>query len=353
MPVHSDVFRVGVTRDLRRPDGTLAFAPLDLGALERAGIAWSFLAKDVRPLTPHLLDGLDGLYHLGVPVTEASLQGVERLAVLARQGVGLDFVDVTACTRRGVAVTFTPGAVTRPMASAAATLVLAVAHRLGERNRALHAGDWDAGRFTPQGTGLTGRTLGLVGYGRIGHELVRLLAPWEMRVLVTRRSSTIEPGVESVELDALLREADVVLVACPLTDETRGLLDARRLGLMKPTAFLVNVARGAVVDQAALVEALRDGRLAGAALDVVDPEPLPAEDPLLALPNVIGAPHSLGSTDQLLEACVDSVCASLLAVAAGQVPTELANPEVLDNPLFEAKLARFAARKGDADDADA
>jgi len=347
MPVDkNDVFRVGLTRDLRRPDGTLAFAPLDLGALERAGIAWRFLAEDARPLTPDLLHGLDGLYHLGVPVTEASLDGVERLAVLARQGVGLDFVDVPACTRRGIAVTFTPDAVTHPVASAAAALVLAVAHRLAERNLALHSGDWGAGRLTP-GTGLTGRTLGLIGYGRIGHELVRLLAPWKLLVLVTRRSPGGEPGVESVELDDLLRAADVVVVACPLTDETRGLLDARRIGLMKPTAFLVNVARGAIVDQAALADALREGRLAGAGLDVFDPEPLPADDPLLALPNVIGAPHSLGVTDDLIAACVESVCASLLAVAAGTVPAELANPEVLDNPLFAAKLARYAARKGD------
>src|SRR5262245_740002 len=102
MPVHSEpharAFRVGVTRDLRHPDGTLTFAPLDLGALERAGVEWRFLAEDVRPLTPDVLKGLDGVYHLGVPVTEASLEGVEQLAVLARQGVGLDFVDVAACT---------------------------------------------------------------------------------------------------------------------------------------------------------------------------------------------------------------------------------------------------------------
>ena len=313
-------------------------------------MAWAFLEEDARPLTPRLLDGLDALYHLGTPVAEASLDGVERLAVIARLGVGLDFVDVAACTRRGIAVTFTPDAVTHPMASAAALLVLAVAHRLAERNRTLHSGDWGAGRFAPQGTGLKGRTLGLVGYGRIGHELVRLLTPWEMRVLVTRRSPPSEPGVESVELEVLLRSADVVVVACPLTDETRGLLDARRLGLMKPTAFLVNVARGAIVDQPALVDALREGRLAGAGLDVVDPEPLPPDDPLLALPNVIGAPHSLGSTDDLLRDCVESVCSSLLAVAAGRVPPDLANPEVLDNPLFAAKLARFAAPKGERDD---
>ena len=180
------------------------------------------------------------------------------------------------------------------MASAAVTLVLALAHRLRERDRALHDGDWGEGRFDPTGTGLRGRTLGVIGYGRIGREVVRLLAPWGMQVLVTQRTPVDEDGVAYVALETLLAAADVVVVACPLTDETRGLLDARRLGLMKPTALLVNVARGAIVDQPALVEALREGRLAGAGLDVVDPEPLPAGDPLLELPNVVGAPHSLG-----------------------------------------------------------
>ena len=132
----------------------------------------------------------------------------------------------------------------------------------------------------------------------------------------------------------------MVVVACPLTEATRGLLDARRLGLMKPTAILVNVARGAIVDQAALVEALRSGRLAGAGLEVVDPEPLPADDPLLELPNVVGAPHSLGYTDDLIRGCVEEACAALLSVAAGRVPANVANPEVLDNPLFTAKLNR-------------
>jgi phosphoglycerate dehydrogenase-like enzyme len=111
---------------------------------------------------------------------------------------------------------------------------------------------------------------------------------------------------------------------------------------MKPTAILVNVARGAIVDQAALVEALRGGRLAGAGLEVVDPEPLPADDPLLGLPNVVGAPHSLGYTDDLIRGCVEEACDALISVAAGRVPANVANPEVLDNPLFTAKLNRLA-----------
>ena len=335
-------FRVGVTREVRTPDGGFLFAPYDLTALEDAGIEWSFLSEDARPLRSDLLQGIDGLYHYSAPVTRASLEGVERLAVIARNGVGLDFVDVLACTERGIAVTITPGGITHPMASAAVTLILAAAHRLRQRDLALRSGDWGPGRFLPCGTGLRGRTLGVIGYGRIGRELVRLLEPWGMRVLVSQRTLVTESGVAYVALDELLAEADVVVVACPLTDATRGLLDARRLGLMKPTAILVNVARGAIVDQAALVDALRSGRLAGAGLEVVDPEPLPADDPLLELPNVVGAPHSLGYTDDLIRGCVEEACAALLSLAAGRVPANVANPEVLDNPLFTAKLNRFA-----------
>lgn len=345
-PDQQEPFRIGVTRDLRGPNGALTVAPFDLSALGVEGVEWEFLSEDTRPLTPELLGKIDGLYHFSAPVTAGSLEGVDRLAVLARHGVGLDFVDLQACTARGIAVTITPGGVTHPMASAAVTLVLALAHRLRERDHALHDGDWGARRFAPTGTGLRGRTLGVIGYGRIGHEVVRLLAPWGMRVIVASRTPRAEAGVEHVALDPLLAEADVVVVACPLTPETRGLLDARRLGLMKATAFLVNVARGAIVDQHALVGALRDGRLAGAGLDVVDPEPLPADHPLLMLPNVVGAPHSLGYTDELLRGCVGGACDALLSVASGRVPDDLANPDVLDNPLFTEKLARLAARQG-------
>ena len=279
-------------------------------------------------------------------MTEASLDGVDRLVVLARHGVGLDFVDLDACTSHGIGVTITPQGTTRPMASAVVALVLACSHRLRERDRRLHDGDWGPGRFLPQGLGLTGRTLGVIGYGRIGRDVVRLLAPWGMDVLVTQRTPVADEGVRHVPLETLLADSDVVVVACPLTDETRGLLDARRLELMRPTAFLVNVARGAIVDQHALVEALREGRIAGAGLDVFDPEPPPAGEALLELPNVVGAPHSLGYTDELVRGCVESACAALLSAAAGRVPVELANPAVVDNPIFIEKLTRIAARRG-------
>jgi D-3-phosphoglycerate dehydrogenase len=342
-PDHTAPFRIGVTRDLRRPDGSLALAPFGLDALEREGVSWHFLAEDARPLTPELLRDLDGLYHFSVPLTAASLDGVERLALVARNGVGLDFIDLEACTRHGVAVTITPSGVTRPMASAAVALVLALAHRLPQRDRALHAGSWGEGRFEPTALGLTGRTLGLIGYGRIGREIARLLAPWEMRTVVSVRSSAVDdPAVTRLELDQLLAESDVVVIACPLNEETRGMVDGRRLALMKPGALLVNVARGAIVDQDAVVALLRSGHLGGAGLDVFDPEPFPADHPLLTLPNVIGAPHSLGYSDELIRGCIESACQALLEVAAGRTPADVANPEVLSNPLWKEKLSRYA-----------
>ena len=339
-------FTIGVERTLRTSAGEFAFVPSGLGPLEVDGLRWSFLAADACPLTPDLLGHIDGLYHYSAPLTAASLAGVDRLVLIARHGVGLDFVDLDACTEHGIGVTITPEGTTRPMASAAVALLLACSHRLRERDAALHEADWGTGRFVPQGIGLRSRTLGVIGYGRIGREVVRLLAPWEMNVLVTQRTPVTDEGVTWVTLETLLAESDAVVVACPLTEATRGLLDAQRLALMRPTAFLVNVARGAIVDQQALVEALRDGRLAGAGLDVVDPEPLSADDPLFELTNVVGAPHSLGYTDELVHGCVESACTALLSAASGRIPANLANPAVLENPRFAEKLARFAATPG-------
>lgn len=344
--MQDDAFRVGVTRDVLRPDGTLVFAPIGLEALDGPGLARSFLDEDRPELTPDQLGDLDALFHFSPVVSAASLEGVERLAVIARLGVGLDFIDLEACTARGIAVTITPGGLTRAMASAAVAFVLALSHRLLQRHERLVAGDWSKGRFDMLGLGLTGRTLGVIGYGRIGREVVRLLRPWELRVLVAQRSDPRDPGVEHVPLDTLLEEADVVVVACPLTPETHHLLDARRLALMKPTGLLVNVARGPVVDQVALAEALGEGRLAGAGLDVFEQEPVDPADPILTAPGFVGAPHSLGYWDELFRRCVADACSAILDVAAGRVPSNIANADVLQSPLFTDKLSRLASRGG-------
>src|SRR5919106_1682289 len=344
--MQDDAFRVGVTRDVLRPDGSLVFAPIGLDALDRPGLVLSFLDQDRRELTPDQLAGLDALFHFSPVVSAASLDGVERLALIARHGVGLDFIDLDACTARGIAVTITPAGVTRAMASAAVAFVLALSHRLLSRHEHLAAGRWSEGRFDQLGLGLTGRTLGVIGYGRIGREVVRLLRPWELRVLVAQRSDPADPNVEHVSLEVLLEQADVVLVACALTPETHHLLDAGKIARMKPTALLVNIARGAIVDQAALANALREGRLAGAGLDVFEQEPIDPADPILTAPGFVGAPHALGYWDELFRRCVADACAAILDVAAGRVPPDVANRGVLESPLFTAKLSRFASRGG-------
>jgi phosphoglycerate dehydrogenase-like enzyme len=329
-------FRVGVTRE--------TFLPFGLEPLDRAGVPWEWLAEEVPELTPELLQGYDALVHFFARISPASIEGVDRLALIARHGVGLDMVDLDACTERGIAVTITPDGITRPMASAAVAFILALSHELVERNSVFHSGRWEEDRFGVIGFGLAGRTLGVIGFGNIGRDVVRLLEPWGMRVVASTPHPTDEPGVTHVQLDELLAEADVVVVTCPLKPETYHLLDARRLGLMKPGAVLVNVARGPIVDQAALVEALGAGRLGGAGLDVFEQEPVPSGDPILGLRNVVAAPHSLGYTDQLLRGCVESASASILAVREGRVPEHVANPMVLERPEFRSKLERLEIR---------
>ena len=345
------MFRVGVTRDLRAEDGSFLFAPaVDLHALEsREDVAWGYLSRAEPVLTAPLLDGLDALLHLTPAVTVDSLAGGSRLALIARSGVGLDSVDLDACTAAGVAVTITPEGISRPMASSAVTLILALAHRLTDRHDAFRRGAWSEGRAGLIGVGLAGRVLGLIGFGRIGREVHRLLRPYELRTVVTTRSldaaTAAEHEVEPVDLDTLLRESDFVVVACPLTPETFHLLDARRLALMKPTAFLVNVARGAIVDQAALVGALESGVIAGAGLDVFEQEPFDPDDGIIRARNVIAAPHALGYTDHLLQSCIGGACAAILAVASGEQPDHVVNPEVLTSRVFRDKLVDLASRR--------
>jgi phosphoglycerate dehydrogenase-like enzyme len=331
--MQDDAFQVGVTRDLVRSDGSLVFAPIGLETLDRPGFARRFLDENRPQLTSDDLAGLDALFHFSPAVVAASLEGVERLALIARHGVGLDFLDLDACTERGIAVTITPAGITRAMASAAVAFVLALSHRLLERHSRLVEGRWSEGRFDIMGLGLTGRTLGVIGYGRIGREVVRLLRPWELRVLVAQRSDPRDPDVEHVPLDSLLEEADVVVVACPLTPETHHLLDAQRLALLKSGALLVNVARGPIVDQKALAEALYEGRLGGAGLDVFEREPVDPDDPILRAPGFVGAPHSLGYWDELFRRCVADACSAIVDVAAGRVPRDVANADVQIAPV--------------------
>ena len=193
------------------------------------------------------------------------------------------------------------------------------------------------------GLGLTGRTLGIIGLGNIGREIVRLARPLGMRHLAfdpyLSAADAATEGVEQVDLETLLRASDVVSINCALTPETHHLLNADRLALMKPTAYLINTARGPIVDQRALTDALEARRLAGAALDVFETEPIDPSDPLLRCDNVIVAPHAICWTDECFSAMGASACRSIVDVAAGRIPRFVVNREALDHPRVRARLS--------------
>lgn len=324
----SQSFRVALSRDFLKPDGSLAFGDIGLDLLRDQGIAWEVLPEQVPELRGEEVREFDALLLLAPRVTAATLADPGRLALIARFGVGYDNVDVAACTGAGVLLTITPDGVRRPVASSALTLVLALAHQLLIKDRLTRAGRWHD-RLDHMGVGLTGRTLGVIGLGNIGREVFRLAQPLGMRHLGHDPFVQEAAGVAVVSLEELLRQSDFVCVCCNLSDETRGMLDQRRLGLLKPTAYLINVARGPIVDQPALTRVLQERRIAGAGLDVFTQEPIDPQDPLLKLDNVIVAPHALCWTDECFRGIGQSACQSILDLAAGRVPAHVVNREAL------------------------
>lgn len=261
--------------------------------------------------------GADGLLAmLNDRIDAELLDAAPRLRVVANFAVGLDNVDIDAATARGVVVSNTPDAVTRPTAELALALTLALLRRVAEGDRRLRRGDpWE---WTPTwmlGSALAGRTFGVLGYGRIGREAARLARAFEMDVVYTRRAGPLGDDDRWVGRDELLERADVLSLHCPLDDDTRHLIDREALSLMKPTAVLVNTSRGPVVDEQALVDGLRAGAIAGAALDVFEFEPAVTVD-LLELDNVVVTPHLGSSTwearEEMGALCVAALEAVLL-----------------------------------------
>lgn len=258
-------------------------------------------ALHLTPAVEAALPSADGVLTLLTQRVDAAfLDRAPALRVVSNMAVGVDNIDLDACANRGVAVGHTPGVLTDATADLTMALLLSAARRIPVAARDAAEGRW--GPWSPTGwlgLELAGATLGIVGPGKIGTAVARRAAAFGMEVLYTRRPvPPILPGARAVDLDTLLELSDVVSLHVPLRPSTRGLIDEAALARMKPTALLVNTARGSIVDTDALVSALRSGAIGGAALDVTDPEPLPPEHPLYALPNVLVAPHIGSATER-------------------------------------------------------
>ena len=280
--------------------------------------------------------GADGLVcQSNCRVDAVLLERATRLRVVSNVAAGYDNIELAAATARGIAVCNTPvPALHETTADLTLALILAVARRLGEAERYIRAGRWT--HWSPQllvGADVYGRTLGIVGLGRIGQAVARRARGFGMNILYTgrqrREAAERELGATFVGLDELLRRSDFVSLHVPATAETRHLIGRPQLDLMARSSYLINAARGALVDQAALYEALRDGRIAGAGLDVFDPEPVTAGEPLLTLENVVAVPHVGGASLPTRQRMAETAARNALAVLAGREPPSCVNPEVL------------------------
>ena len=276
-----------------------------------------------------LLQGIDGAIVSTDPFTARVIQAADRLKVISRTGVGYDAVDVPAATARGVIVTTTPGVNRHAVADWALALILCCARKVPENLAEVRQGAWT--RY--EGMDLDGKTLGVVGLGTIGKEVAKRAKAFGMRLLAYDLVQDLPfaegQGIVYVSLEELLRQSDFVSIHCFLNAATRHLINATRLGLMKPTAFLINTARGGIVDSEALYQVLHAKRIAGAGLDVFEGEPLRADSPLRSLDNVYLSPYCAGSTEDARKRSGTMAAENLVRGLRGERPEGIVNPEVL------------------------
>jgi D-3-phosphoglycerate dehydrogenase len=349
--VVADLFRVALSGDFKKPDGASTFPDFDLEPLRTAkNVEMEYLASE-SPLRAEQLEDFDALILLIHRFARESVPKSGRLSVIARFGVGYDTVDVDACTDAGIALVITPDGVRRPVAVSIITLMLALTGKLMVKDRLTREGAAGfAKRSEHMGVGLVGRTLGALGIGNIGAELFRLAKPFDLKFVAhdpyADRKLAAELGIELVGLEEVFRRSDVLSVSVPLNDETRHIVNAERLALMKPTAYLINTSRGPVIDQKALTKVLQERRIAGAGLDVLEQEPPEQHDPILKLDNVILAPHALCWTDQCFAGNGAADVRAVLDVQHGREPRGVVNRAILSTEGWRKRMQDYRTRFG-------
>lgn len=342
------LFRVGISPDFMTEAAGLLDPVLEevLGPLPY--VEYGFFHNRHQVVAPDEIADFDAVITLRPRFTAASFTGNDRLAIIARWGVGYDVIDVPACTEANVLLAITTDAVRKPVAEAIVTFFLALAKKLPAKDRLVRTGRWNAKAET-SGLGLSGKTVGSVGLGNIATEMFRLLWPFDLEGMLAfdpyvAQEKADQLGVTLVDLGTVFKESDFIAINCPLNDETKGMINADLLSLMKPTAYFVNTARGAIVNQADLVAVLQAGQIAGAGLDVFEHEPLSPDHPLARMDNVILSPHGMAWTDDLYRGNGVGACENVLTILRGEIPRYTVNREVVERPKFQAKLQSLRQR---------
>jgi len=297
--------------------------------LARAGVRFEVVPARTEAEYLERCGDADGLLVQYGAVTRRVLEGLPRLRVIVRYGVGVDGIDLAAATDQGVPVVNVPDYGTDEVANHAVALLLALARRIARLDRQTRSGGWDVFRVGPV-TRLAGQTVGILGCGRIGSAVARKLGGFDVRLLgCDPYIGTFPPGVQPVAFERLLAESDYLTIHCPLTPDTRHLFDAETLARLRPTAVLINTARGGLVDTAALVEALQLGHLAGAGLDVLEAEPIDPASPLLRMEQVIVTPHAAWYSEEGRSDLKRRAAEEAVRVLRGERPRHCVNPDVL------------------------
>jgi phosphoglycerate dehydrogenase-like enzyme len=342
-------FTVGLTADFYNERSEPRYRDLGLSELaQEPAISHRVLDGLQKPIGAGQLKGVNAVIVLTPPVSAESVAAADDLLVVARFGVGYDTVDVAACTKADVLVTITTGAVDRPVAEAVVGWMICLTHHVLIKDRLVRQGEWDR-RSGFMGRELRDRTLGIVGLGGIGRELIRLLGTFGMKPPLAY-DPMVDPavaraaGVELVDLPTLLRRSDFVSLHCPLTAQTRGLIGREQLALMRPDSYLINTARGGIVDEDALYQALTERRIAGAAIDCFETEPVGVGHRFAGLDNVLLAPHSIAWTDELFRDIGRTACRGIVDLYQGRRPRGVINPDVFDRPGFRTKYERVTDR---------
>ena len=292
-------------------------------------------ALELLPLLPGIDAVLASMDHFNADVLGAP--GAASLKLISRWGVGYDAIDVPAATKEGIVIAFTPGLLNDAVADYAMALLFALARRVHEGHLSMREGKWVSG----WGHDIGGKTLGIIGCGRIGQAVAKRANGFNMRLLGADTRPNDEAarlGVEFVPLDQLLAESDFISLHCALTPETRGLIGEAQLRKMKPSAYIINTARGAVMDEAALLRALKENWIAGAALDAFVVEPLPADHPFRTAPNLLLTPHQASFGFDTGARVSEAAARAIVEMQAGRKPQWLVNPEVFNSPNLRMKL---------------